>query len=174
MTSKADIWMPLYIGDYLADTSDLSTEQHGAYMLLMMHEWRMGPFLEDIEALCRVCRLGASSIAQAHVKYLLKRFFTCDIDGDTVVWYQNRLEKERVKWNEKKRVYAERASKGGKAKAASSNASSSASSTQQAVLGECTSPSPLPVFSRSAAVSPVPFIKTNGYHQAKPLRKGRI
>lgn len=54
-----DVWMPLYIGSYMADTGRLSTEQHGAYMLLIMDYWRKGPPPDDDEVLASITKLPA-------------------------------------------------------------------------------------------------------------------
>lgn len=40
--TKSDVWMPIYCGDYLKDTSDLSLAEHGAYFKLMMAYWQKG------------------------------------------------------------------------------------------------------------------------------------
>lgn len=136
MPSKADIWMPLYIGDYLADTSHLDAERHGCYLLWMMHYWRRGPLVNSIPDLLSIGRLrcaDASSIAQA----LLREFFTLQKDG---FWHQKRTDIEREKWQQKKVSAIERAKK-----AATGRWSKDASSITQAMLESCPSPSPLPL-----------------------------
>lgn len=85
---KADVWMPLYIGDYLADTTRLTTEQHGAYLLLLMDYWRNGPPPNDDATLAQITRLVPTAWKKA--KPAVLRFFS-DIDG---MLHQKRADEE--------------------------------------------------------------------------------
>lgn len=71
---KTDTWMPLYVSDYLADTAHLSTEEHGAYFLLLMHAWvNNGVLPDDDERLRRITRMEAKAWKSS--KSELRAFF---------------------------------------------------------------------------------------------------
>lgn len=89
--SKPDTWMPLYIGDYLQDTTRLSTEQHGAYLLLIMDYWTNGPLPDDDAALAHVTRLQPA--AWKKNRPMLSRFFSIE-DGE---WHHKRIDDEHAK-----------------------------------------------------------------------------
>lgn len=135
MTDKPDVWFPLVVGDYLKDTARLTTEQHGAYLLLLMDYWTNGPPLDDDAELA-----GITKLERRHWKAMrpkLLRFFTI-VDGH---WRQKRIDVELINWTERKRKFAERAAAGGRAKAAKSSASSTPQALLKGVLTGCTSSS---------------------------------
>lgn len=111
-SSKVDVWMPIYIGDYISDTMHLNTEQHGAYLLLLMTAWNRGGKLPGDEAqLALICR--ADKKAWARIRDLVLPFFERMEDGSLV---QHRLieEYERaVRINQKQKANG---SKGGRPK----------------------------------------------------------
>jgi uncharacterized protein YdaU (DUF1376 family) len=147
MSRKSDIWMPIYIGDLLADTQHLTNEQFGIYHKVFYHQWRHGHFSEeDLFVIAGV----ASSTFQAELKQTLSRvvapiknLLSEDAGG---LLFSARCDREKEKWTHKKRVFIERARKGGIAKARriqeKKAASSSASRVLETVLESCTSPLP--------------------------------
>lgn len=81
-------FLPLYIGDYLADTGHLSTTQHGAYLLLMMHYWRVGDLPDDDKQLASITKLPAR--VWLDCRETLQAFFH---DG----WKHKRIDAELAK-----------------------------------------------------------------------------
>lgn len=71
--------MPLATDAYLADTTHLSTLEHGAYLLLLMSMWRAGGRLpNDPVRLARFCRLSPGQFRR--IWPALEGFFY--VDGD--------------------------------------------------------------------------------------------
>jgi len=68
-------WMPLYVGDYLGDTGHLTTAQHGAYLLLMMHYWRKGELPDDDRQLSKITKLPLRTWGE--YRPVLQDFFHC-------------------------------------------------------------------------------------------------
>ncbi len=108
--SKPDTWMPLYIGDYLQDTTRLSTEQHGAYLLLIMDYWTNGPLPDDDAALAQVTRLQPA--AWKKLKPAIARLFQI-ADGE---WRHKRIDEELDKASQFIAKQKANGSKGGRPK----------------------------------------------------------
>lgn len=85
-------FMQFYVADYLGDTQHLTTEQHGAYLLLLMAMWRTeGRLPNDAGKLARIARVG---LRRWHiVAQEVMPFF--EINGDFIT--QKRLVEERKK-----------------------------------------------------------------------------
>ena len=81
--------MPLYIGDYLSDTMHLTTEQHGAYLLLLMAYWKnCGPL--PVDRLQSIVKLNGNEWKNAQA--LLREYFdTTSMHGK---WVHHRADRE--------------------------------------------------------------------------------
>lgn len=138
--ANIDIWMPWYTGDYLNKTRHLQTPQHGAYLLLLAHQWAHGgkALPNDLDALIQVTGMrpffvDASSITKASVSQslsisgsstspdlrllrawmldLLKEFFVQQPDGG---WLNLRGAREYAKWAERQDNFRKRGKAGAK------------------------------------------------------------
>lgn len=146
MTQKVDIWMPLYIADYLADTSRLTTEQHGAYLLLLIDYWRNGSLPDSDAILAQITRLSPD--AWSNARSILQAYFK----HEGGMWVHGRVEDELLKAKESREKAKTRASTAAKARwDATSNATSTAQAMPKDMLVQCPSPSPSEVIKTKAA-----------------------
>ena len=88
--------MPLYVADYLSSTTRLTTEQHGAYLLLIIDYWKNGRLPDDDSILASITRLTGD--AWAKHRGVLEGFFEVS-NGE---WIHSRIEKEIEKEKEDK------------------------------------------------------------------------
>ena len=138
MATKVDIWMPLYIADYLSATSRLTTEQHGAYLLLIMDYWKNGAPPDNDQVLAQITKLSPD--AWSNARTMLKAFFQVE-DG---LWIQPRIESEMVKAQHNKQVNVNRGKAGAEARWKDKNASSIDEAYLEVCSADGTSPSPSP------------------------------
>jgi uncharacterized protein YdaU (DUF1376 family) len=135
--SKAPIW-PVATDALIADTTHLTTEEFGAYMLLMMAQWRSnGAALPlDEKRLARIARLSPRAWEKA--RPALVDLFEVSAGG----WSQKRVKKDLVGVIEKIEANRVSGSLGGKAKALK---------TKNAVLADATA-SPAKQASENVAI----------------------
>jgi uncharacterized protein YdaU (DUF1376 family) len=157
---KINLWMPFDIGPFLQDTAHLSTEEIGAYTLLLLYYWAHGPLLNDPKRLQNIAKmpLDAWSIAYAS----LSMFFFVGSDG---LLHQKGADRRRAKWLDKRLKAREKAIKAAnarwskrKAKPDSpSNAPSMPEAMHEEMLEQC--PTSV-VLSTKASLTPTPSLKT--------------
>lgn len=107
--------LPFWTDAYLADTTHLTTEQHGAYCLLLFKMWRMPDcnLPDDPKLLARLA--GITPAKWPGVWSVLKDFFLLADNGR---WTQKRLTKERDYVNKRSgEAYREQRRIAGKASA---------------------------------------------------------
>jgi uncharacterized protein YdaU (DUF1376 family) len=131
--------MPFYVGDYIRDTQHLTTEQHGAYLLLIFAMFSAGGSLPNDEAkLSRIARMTKA-------KWLSNRddilpFF--QIDGDALT--HSKITEVRKKYEEKLHKLAQNGSKGGTAKALKNQEMGLANAVANGLAKSC-QPEPEPI-----------------------------
>lgn len=105
-------WMPFYWGDYFKKTLHLSTEEHGAYLLLIGAYWEGGkPLVDDDQYLASIAKL--SKFRWKNFREKLSQFFTVR-DG---FWHHDRVELELLKSSDRQAAAIANGRAGGLAKA---------------------------------------------------------
>lgn len=152
---SAPPWMPFYVGDYIADTGHLSTVEHGAYFLLIMHYWQHSGLPSDSAKLARICRMSPGDWADIEPTL-------ADLFGEG--WTHKRIDAELSIAADTiaKRSAAGKAGASARYNSRKANASQShANATANAKQAHAPPPSPLPNTSRSGSDEPSREARSN-------------
>lgn len=133
--------MPMFWGDYLRDTGHLSPAEHGAYLMLIAHQWTTAkPLPDDDDLLRRIARMTAREWRSA--RRVIEPFF-CVQDGE---WSQKRVEAELTRAREAYERRSNAGSKGGSTTQANKKQlSSNANSHDQAYSKPKPKPNSIPL-----------------------------
>lgn len=130
-----------YADDFLAGTSDMTTEEVGAYIRLLCHQWNKGGITADKERLS----IMAGECKPSAIAHVMARFVKCE-DG---LFRNERMEQER----EKQRAYREKQSANGKL-----SAEARASRRETVVKPTPPEPEPIPALTKRLSLArPVLF-----------------
>ena len=91
-------WFPFWIGRYIADTRNIRTIEHGAYLLLILEYYQHGKLPDDERKIANICKLSVRTFARMRPK--LAAFF--EMPG----WRHKFIEAELEKINKKKEMRA--------------------------------------------------------------------
>lgn len=110
--------MPVFTDALIGDTTHLSTEEFGAYCLLLFATWRNNgqPFEDNSCQLARICRVSKERW-EKRLRPVLVNFFDLS-DGR---WHQKRLEKEWKRVAEKVEANRKNGTLGGRPSALKNN-----------------------------------------------------
>lgn len=106
---KTDIWMPIYIGDYLKDTRHLNTEEHGAYFLIMMELWNKGGKIK--KSILPIISLKNNDYFFKTIWPSIEEFFLVKNDGFVT---QKRITKELKASMKRRKAAKDNGKKGGR------------------------------------------------------------
>lgn len=129
-------WFPFYVGDYVKDTARLTTEAHGAYLLLILDYWVNGPPPDDNETLATITKLPVPIWKKRRPS--IAPFFKV-VNGK---WTHSRIDREIDAANEKHKKRVDAGGKGGKAKANGKQKSSNATEYDEALVYQSQSQPP--------------------------------
>ena len=167
MANKVDIWMPLYVADYLSATSRLTTEQHGAYLLLLMDYWKNGAPPNNDAVLAQITKLSPD--AWSNARTMLQGFFQVSDEH----WLHTRVESEMQKANHNKQTNSKRGKAGADARWGKKDAPSIVGAMPKQSSADSTSPSPSSSKNTKNTVTPPVGVADSVWQDWLILRKAK-